>query len=114
MTPAAAAAADRLVVSGPPGSGKSTWVQTHRRPDVPVLDFDLIAYAVGSPIDDHHGADHPDSIAAAAFVAWNAVRNYALAEPIPVWIIHASPSPAALFQYQDAGFALFALEGPKP
>lgn len=46
------------VVTGPPCSGKSTHVREHAKPGDIIVDFDLLAQALGSP-DTH---DHPDPI----------------------------------------------------
>lgn len=47
-----------VLIAGPPCAGKSTYAQQHAEPGDMVIDYDLIAAAIGSP--DHH--DHPASL----------------------------------------------------
>lgn len=88
------------VVTGPPCSGKSTYVQQHRMPGDIIVDFDLIAQALGSSADH----DHPDAlreIAAAAW--WISVRRILENRPAPAWIIDAKPKPRHIADYDKAG-----------
>lgn len=90
------------VVTGPPCSGKTTYVQQHAMPGDIVIDFDLIAQALGSPAA--HG--HDDHIAAVAAEA----RHAAIAEAITwhrkgrrVWVTDTDPGERRRAQYRIAG-----------
>lgn len=48
------------VVTGPPGAGKSTWIQGHAKAQDIVIDMDLMALAMAGPGADHH--DHPETL----------------------------------------------------
>src|SRR5690606_407861 len=56
------------VVTGPPASGKSTWVRAHAKPGDVVVDYDILAGALsGAPSGNPH--DHPEPIRTVAFKA---------------------------------------------
>lgn len=100
------------VVTGPPCSGKTTHISRHAKPGDVVIDYDLIAVALGSP-DSH---DHPDHIRfiarqarhAAIKAALNAARGGAT-----VWIIDSQPGPGRLRSYHQAGAVIVCLTAAK-
>lgn len=88
------------LVYGPPGAGKSTYVQQHRQPDDLVVDYDLIGHALGSP--DRHG--HQDIHATI-----NAARNAVLDKirrgetgAARVWIVSTNPKAPSMFPHHEA------------
>ncbi len=93
------------VVTGPPCSGKSTYIREHATLGDLVIDFDHIAQALGSP-DTHN---HPDLI---RFVTM-AARRIAIDTAIQchqrtngahnIWIIDSRPTAATLRAYRRAG-----------
>lgn len=46
------------LVYGPPCSGKTTWVQSQAQPGDLVVDHDLIAEAMGSPVSHNHPSQY--------------------------------------------------------
>ena len=81
-----------VLVAGPPGSGKTTYVQTHREPSDVVVDYDLIAEAFGEPA---HAEQSP-----AAMVARGAVLTAIRKGRLPVgrvWVVSANPNAELLF-----------------
>jgi len=93
-------------VVGAPGSGKSTFVSEHRQLNELVLDFDAIAYAIGSDTDDHHTTPHTPLIIEVTKRVWFQLLQIIEAQGRAghtVWIIHAKPSAAALRQYHRRG-----------
>lgn len=96
------------VVVGPPCAGKSTLVSASREPDDVVVDFDLIASALGSA--QGHGAD--GSIREMAFRARRSVvRGVIGGIPHDSWVIHTNPSKSQVQKYYTAG-AVFHLVDP--
>jgi predicted kinase len=90
-----------IIVTGPPCSGKTTYVTARRQPGDIVIDFDDIARALGSP-----GAhDHPRHIIEVTAAAWDAAvtRALSLHPGHRVWIIDTAPSPARRRRYALAG-----------
>lgn len=78
------------VVTGPPCSGKSTYVQERARPGDIVIDFDLLAEALGS-VSTH---DHPEHIRHVAVATRKAAIQAALREHRcghHVWIVQCDP-----------------------
>lgn len=95
------------VVIGPPCAGKSTLIAEKRGENDPVIDFDAICKALGSP--NHH--DAPDSIRRVATSARAAAVNRILkGVDDNAWIIHTSPSDAQLDAYRDAKADLVLLD----
>lgn len=90
------------VVTGAPCSGKSTYVRQHAVPGDVVIDFDLIAQALGSPVD--HG--HDSQYWKVAIEARDAAIKAAIGrhrEGCRVWVIDSKPSPAKQEWYTKAG-----------
>ena len=95
------------VITGPPCSGKSTYVREHARPGDLIVDFDIIAQALGS-----HDAYETDGIVLkAAVYARKAAVNIALSHPdAESWVIHAMPSPDQMQEYRSAGAEIIVLD----
>lgn len=76
------------LVCGPPASGKTTYVAEHKRPGDVVIDFDVLAVALGS--DDSH--DHPASLRPFIHAARNAAIEQIATQPVRVWLIACEPT----------------------
>lgn len=76
------------VVTGAPCSGKSTYVQEHRKKGDVVIDFDKLSQAFGS--DDRHAA--PDPIKTVTFKAREAAITEVCSGDYEAWIIHTKPT----------------------
>ena len=89
------------VVTGPPCSGKTTYVRTHAKPGDIVIDFDTMAQAFGSTAPHDHSA-------AVRHVTIQA-RRTAIAASITVhqqtavWIVDCNISPERMRAYRRAG-----------
>lgn len=89
------------VVSGAPCSGKSTYVQHFARPGDIVIDFDLIAVALGSPVSHDH-----DEHVVLARLARRAVIDEVLRRASfagDVWIVDTAPTHVSLARYAAVG-----------
>lgn len=90
------------VVTGPPCAGKSTYVRTHAGPDDVVVDYDLLAEALGS--GDSH--DHPPHIAHVARSAREAAIKTAVGyhhHGHRVWVIDTELPDRRRREYMRAG-----------
>jgi predicted kinase len=87
------------VVTGPPASGKTTYLRTHATPGDITIDFDTLAVALGSP----HSHDHTAAITAVAREARHAALTAALRTDADIWLIHADPSSRQLGWYRSLG-----------
>lgn len=87
------------VVIGPPCSGKSTYVQEHRKKGDIVVDFDRLCQALGS--DEKHSA--PDNIKQVAFTGRGAIILDICKNDREAWIIHTNPTEKQLEMYEKAG-----------
>lgn len=89
-----------IVVTGPPASGKSTWVKAHAKPSDIVLDYDLVAQSISGP-----GADRQAHSKAAESVA-HRMRFAGIEEAkhhldkVDVYLIHTMPQAKALAEYR--------------
>lgn len=99
------------VVMGAPCSGKSTYVREHAAPGDIVIDFDVLAQALGSP-DPH---DHPKHIRMVAID----MRRTAIASAIQqhlggatVWIVDINPGER-MPAYRRAGAVFVTMEASR-
>lgn len=96
------------VITGPPCSGKSTEARKRAQPGDIVIDYDLIAQALGSPTP----YDPPDPIRWVAIAARRAAVNAAIAQHhqgATVWIVHTRIPAADLQRYRQAGAHIVTL-----
>ena len=95
------------IVMGPPCGGKSTYVSEHAEKGDLIIDYDLIAKALGAPIS--HAAD--GIIKQAAFDARESAILRALSEPKEnAWIIHTSPTEEHIKRYEAVGAEFVELD----
>ena len=80
--------ANTTLVTGPPCSGKTTYVHTHSTPGDVVIDYDALAVALGSP-DTHR---HPDHIRAVTTDVWAAAIAAAHRHAPNLWLIRTFPT----------------------
>jgi hypothetical protein len=99
------------VITGPPCSGKTTYLRQHALPGHLVVDFDAIAQALGSRVTHDHG----QALREAAGVVWSAAVREAIRQHGKgrhAWVIDSRPSPWRAGQYAQAGARLVALAAP--
>lgn len=91
------------VVTGPPCSGKSTYIGARAGADDIVIDLDRIALALAAEGTESH--DYPDHVRTVARRARVAAIDAALgySRRFGVWIIEAAPSPGAVKFYIRRG-----------
>lgn len=96
------------VVTGPPCAGKTTYVRQHARAGHIIVDFDLIAQALGSPVS--HG--HDDPLCKVAVEARSAAIRAVLrchGQGATAWVIDSRPTPASRREYLAAGGRIVSL-----
>lgn len=87
------------IVTGPPASGKTTYVLSQAKPGDVIIDLDRIAAALAAPGADSH--QHGDAVKRVA----HRIRQGAIAEAlrhcrdVDVWVIHSTPRPEARAKY---------------
>lgn len=97
------------VVTGPPCSGKSTWAREHHRPGDILIDFDVLAQALGSPTPH----DHPDPVRWVTIAARRAAINSAIIQHergATVWVVHSRISAQELRRYHEARADIVTLD----
>ena len=90
-----------IVVTGPPCSGKTTYVNEHREPGDVIIDFDAMAQAFGAPTREYTPA-----ITAVTQYARGAAIKIAITwhqRGARVWVTDCQPSEARWQQYAQAG-----------
>jgi hypothetical protein len=100
-----------VVVIGPPGSGKSTYVAEHCKPGDVTIDMDRIARAL-MPHEPAQTHTYPQHIRHVAVRARKAAVHTAtrLRERVTVWLIHAIPTPAELAEYRGLGWQVLTID----
>lgn len=95
------------VVTGPPCSGKSTYVRTHAQPGDVVIDFDILAQALGSPTPHNHTAPtrHVTIQARRAAIA----AALTVHQQTRVWIVDCTISGDRMRAYRQAGAHIITL-----
>lgn len=94
------------VVSGPPCSGKTTFVSRNRAEGDVVIDMDAIAQALG--FGQAHGAS--GSYLRVALAARAGAIAEVLRKRCGAWIIHTQPSPEDVARYESCGAVLHVLD----
>lgn len=90
-------------IIGPPGAGKTTYVAENKEHDTLVVDFDALAYAIGSPISDHHDEDHPSAHRLLAGHLWITAVRWIEGHQVDAFVIHADPSDAQIQMMHNRG-----------
>ena len=92
-----------VIVTGPPCSGKTTYVSEHHEPGDVIIDFDAMAEALGG---DQHARDYTPAQVAVTQYARGAAIKAAITWHLRgtrVWVTDCQPSPARWQQYAQAG-----------
>ncbi|MGW3594999.1 AAA family ATPase [Streptomyces sp. NPDC005167] len=88
------------VVTGPPGAGKSSYIQSHAKAADIVVDLDLMALAMAGPGADHH--NHSDVLLKvvhrARFAAIREAEQHI--DTTDVYVIQTLPSAKQRAQYK--------------
>ncbi|GAA4626640.1 hypothetical protein GCM10023196_035690 [Actinoallomurus vinaceus] len=98
------------VVTGPPCSGKTSWVDLHAGPADVVIDLDRIAHAMTSPTAGDH--DHAPTVYRVAQRARWAAITEALrhVDAADVYVIHTQPSAQARQKYEAHSARIITLD----
>lgn len=99
------------VIVGPPCSGKTSYMRQHAKRGDIVIDFDLMAKALGSPVT--HG--HTPPIQHVTTMARRAAIQAALTvgQKTDVWIVDCNPTQDRLHSYRQAGAHIVTLTADK-
>ncbi|MFC8277199.1 AAA family ATPase [Streptomyces sp. NPDC057271] len=88
------------VITGPPASGKSSYVQSHAKASDIVIDLDVITRALSGPGAPQWSQD-PIVLRVAHRARFAAIEEaIAQRDKVDVWLIHTQPSPKALVKYK--------------
>lgn len=77
-----------VLVSGPPGAGKTAHVAQHKRPGDVVIDYDDICHRLGS-----QGHDHPQHIRDQARRILHDLDEWVAGARFNAWVIRSVPDP---------------------
>jgi len=89
------------VVTGPPCSGKTTYVRLHAKPGDIVIDFDNLAQALGSTTRHGHSPAHQQVTIAARRAAIEAAVRWS-GKGATVWIVDCNISAKRARMYEEA------------
>jgi predicted kinase len=99
------------VVTGLPGAGKAAYVAEHKDPGDIVIDFDLIAEAIGSPVPHDHSPEITQVARCMRGTGIRAALHWA-ARGKQVWIIDCEPPLIRQLQYLGAACRVVRLNPP--
>lgn len=88
------------LVVGPPGSGKTSWVEEQSEPGDVVIDYDRLAEALGSPVSHDHGGQMHQAVSAARGALLRKVRRGEV-DADRVFIVSSNPEAERRFPYHD-------------
>ena len=98
------------VVTGPPASGKSSWIQAHATARDIVIDLDLIARALSGPGAPQWNQD-PTILRIAHKARYAAINEaFELCDKVDVYLIHTMPSPKHLAKYKRLNAEIIAVD----
>ena len=98
------------IITGSPCSGKSTFVKENKHEGDLVIDFDEIAFCLGS--DERHFAK--GIVKEASFEARKSAIEVALKNPdAESWIIHTFPTEEQLKRYEEVGAEFIRIDASK-
>lgn len=90
------------LIVGPPGAGKTTYVNTHAKPGDLIVDYDQIADALGGSIK--HDTHRNDDLHQVTMAARNAILRQLRQGKTNVaraWIISANPKAESMFPFHQ-------------
>ena len=97
------------LVTGPPAAGKSTWVREHAQHGDITIDYDTIASVLTPPGGKPH--QWPATVKAVTKAARQAAIDAATKHrDTDTYIIHSTPSPALIAQYQNLGANIIVID----
>ncbi|WP_416983541.1 AAA family ATPase [Streptomyces sp. T028] len=98
------------VVTGPPASGKSSWIQSHAKPRDIVIDLDLITRALSGPGAPTWNQD-PVQLRVAHRARYAAMDEaFQVRDQVDVYLIHTMPSAKALARYRRLDARIIAVD----
>lgn len=99
------------VITGPPCAGKSTYIREHAAEGDVLVDYDVLAQALGRK-ELHVATIDVSDPNLAAFIARTAVIEWALehAADVESWIIDTNPLPERMAAYERAGAEIIELD----
>jgi hypothetical protein len=106
------------VVTGPPASGKSTWIAKHAKHGDVVIDYDRIVAALHNEDTDGELSGDPAEQPIPLTQVANAARQAAINEAIDlhgyinldVYIVHTTPSRQHMNQYRKHGAEIVEMD----
>lgn len=98
------------VVTGPPASGKTTWVQQQAQPGDIVIDFDALANTLSASTADNH--NHTSEVVAVTKATRKAAITAATAHAntVDVYLIHSTPSVRTVQRYRYDGARIVVVD----
>lgn len=99
------------VITGPPASGKSTYVKQHAQHGDITIDYDALANTLTIP-DPNKPHDHPNHITQIVRAARQAAIDQAIkhATETDVYVIHSTPSTQLLDNYRRRGAKIIVID----
>ena len=96
------------LITGPPASGKTTWVREHAQPGDITIDYDTIAQVLSPHLDTH---DHPKHVQAVTKAARQAAIDAAVTVTDgDVYVIHGMPSARLTEKYRALGAQVVTID----